>query len=151
MQKNSRVTRVTGNGTWEGKFGLMYKFEIEMENGDIGENLSKSQECKFKEGQETDYEFIDHEKFPKIKPVSNFQPRGNYSNNNPDVQNKIRWAQSINLANLQLCHGLIKEDDFDNKAIEMYEKLKKEPKEKLPFESNQNNLKETKEWDKAPF
>ena len=42
MQKNSTVTRVTGNGTWEGKFGLMYKFEIEMDNGDIGENLSKT-------------------------------------------------------------------------------------------------------------
>ena len=40
--KKSIVTRVTGNGTWEGNYGLMYKFEIEMENGDIGENLSKS-------------------------------------------------------------------------------------------------------------
>ena len=36
--KKSTVTRVAGNGTWEGKYGLMYKFEVEMENGDIGEN-----------------------------------------------------------------------------------------------------------------
>ena len=31
MQKNSIVKNVQGNGTWEGKFGLMYKYEVEME------------------------------------------------------------------------------------------------------------------------
>ena len=129
MQKNSTVTRVTGNGTWEGKFGLMYKFEIEMENGDIGENLSKTEECRFKEGQQTDYEFIDGE-WPKIKPVNTFQPKSN----NSDVQKDIRWAQSVNLANLQLCHGLIDEDQFDAKAIEMWKKLENGKPEKLPFE-----------------
>tara|TARA_R100000742_G_C4260180_1_gene77995 strand:+ start:148 stop:603 length:456 start_codon:yes stop_codon:yes gene_type:complete len=148
--KKSIVTRVTANGTWEGKFGLMYKFEIEMENGDVGENLSKAEICKFKEGQEAEYEFIDGD-WPKIKTVSNFQPRGNYSNNNADVQNKIRWGQSINLANLQFCHGLITESEFDDKANEMYEKLKKVPKDNLPFDTSQSDFKESKEWDKAPF
>jgi len=128
MQKNSKVIRVTGNGTWEGNYGLMYKFEIEMENGDIGENLSKTSECKFKEGQETEYQFIDGQ-FPKIKPVNNFQPRSN----NSDVQDNIRYAQSLNIANLQFCHGKITEDQIDDKAIEFYNKLKKGPQEKLPF------------------
>jgi hypothetical protein len=128
MVKNSRVKRVTGNGTWEGKFGLMYKFEIEMENGDIGENLSKTSECKFKEGQETEYQFIEGD-WPKIKPVSNFQPR---SNNN-DVQENIRWAQSLNIANLQYCHGKINIDQIEQVAIEWYEKLKSGKPEVLPF------------------
>lgn len=129
MSKKSKVVAVRGNGTWEGKFGLMYKFEVEMENGDIGENLSKTSECKFKEGQETDYEFVDGQ-FPKIKPVNNFQPRGG---GNPDVQDNIRFAQGLNIANLQFCHGKISADQIDEKAYEMYQKLKKGPQEKLPF------------------
>ncbi len=128
MQKNSRVTRVTGNGTWDGNYGLMYKFEIEMENGDIGENLSKTPECRFKEGQVTDYEFTDGQ-FPRIKPVNNFQPKAN----NSDVQDNIRFAQGLNIANLQFCHGKITEDKIDDVAFEMYEKLKKGPQAKLPF------------------
>ena len=128
MQKNSTVTRVTGNGTWEGKFGLMYKFEIEMENGDIGENLSKTSECRFKEGQQTDYEFIDGQ-FPKIKPINTFQPKAN----NSDVQDNIRFAQGLNIANLQYCHGLITEDQIDEVANRYYEKLKNGPQVSLPF------------------
>ena len=130
--KNSKVVKVTGNGTWEGQYGLMYKFEIEMENGDIGENLSKTSECKFKEGDQTDYEFVDGQ-FPKIKPVNNFQPRANYSSSGSDVQENIRWAQSINLANLQYCHDKISKEQFEDKAIEMYEKLRKGKPENLPF------------------
>ena len=54
----------------------MYKHEIAFENGDAGEYSSKSAEQnKFVEGQEAEYEFIDG-KFPKVKPVSNFQQGG---------------------------------------------------------------------------
>ena len=42
--KNSKVTSVQSNGTWEGKYGMMYKFEIGFENGDVGEYSSKNQE-----------------------------------------------------------------------------------------------------------
>ncbi len=69
MIKKSKVTNVQANGTWEGKFGLMYKFEVEMENGDTGEYSSKSKDQdKFVTGQEVDYEFIGGN-FPKVKPV----------------------------------------------------------------------------------
>ena len=69
MNKKSKVTNVQPNGTWEGKFGMMYKFEVSFENGDTGEYSSKSQEQnKFIVGNDTDYEFIDG-KFPKVKPV----------------------------------------------------------------------------------
>jgi len=133
MTKKSKVVRVAGNGTWEGKYGLMYKFEVEMENGDIGEYSSKSKDQnKFVEGQETEYEFLDGQ-FPKIKPINNFQPRANYSSAGSDVQDNIRFAQGLNIANLQYCHGLITEDKIDDKAMEMYEKLKKGPQVSLPF------------------
>jgi len=128
--KKSTVIRVAGNGTWEGKYGLMYKFEVEMENGDIGENLSKTSECRFKEGQETEYEFVDGQ-FPKIKPVNTFQGGG--FKNNSDVQDNIRYAQSLNIANLQFCHGKINKEQIDEVSIEFYNKLKNGKPEILPF------------------
>ena len=76
MIKTSKVTGAQANGTWEGKYGIMYKHEIAFENGDSGEYSSKSaDQNKFVVGQETEYEFIDG-KFPKVKPVNNFQQGG---------------------------------------------------------------------------
>ena len=40
-QKKSTVTNVQSNGTWDGQYGLMHKFEVSFENGDVGEYLSK--------------------------------------------------------------------------------------------------------------
>ena len=69
MIKKSKVTSAQPNGTWEGKFGLMYKSEISFENGDAGEYSSKTREQdKFVVGKETEYEFIGGN-FPKVKPV----------------------------------------------------------------------------------
>ena len=134
MNKKSKVTRVTGNGTWEGNYGLMYKFEVEMENGDIGEYMTKSEtQNKFIEGTETDYTFIDGN-FPKIKPINNFQPSSGGFKGNTDVrENNIRWAQSLNIANLQLCHKLITEEQIEDVAVEWYNRLKNGKTEKLPF------------------
>ena len=69
MIKKSKVKSVQANGTWEGKFGMMYKFEVAFDNGDVGEYSSKSKEqTKFVIDQEMEYEFIDGH-FPKVKPV----------------------------------------------------------------------------------
>tara|TARA_R110001599_G_scaffold153803_1_gene339405 strand:+ start:2431 stop:2859 length:429 start_codon:yes stop_codon:yes gene_type:complete len=69
MIKKSKVKSVQANGTWEGKFGMMYKFEVEFENEDSGEYSSKTQDqTKFVIGQEMEYEYIDGH-FPKVKPV----------------------------------------------------------------------------------
>lgn len=74
MIKKSVVKQAQANGTWEGKFGLMYKHEITFDNGDAGEYSSKEQnQTKFVVGQETEYEFTDG-KYPKVKPVNNWQP-----------------------------------------------------------------------------
>ncbi len=74
MIKKSVVKQAQANGTWEGKFGTMFKHEIAFENGDSGEYSSKDQnQTKFVVGQETEYEFIDG-KYPKVKPINNWQP-----------------------------------------------------------------------------
>mgnify|MGYP003134200550 CR=1 FL=1 len=78
MIKKSKVTNVQANGTWEGKFGMMYKFEVSFENDDTGEYSSKSKEQdKFVVGQEMEYEYIDG-RFPKVKPV---YAKPDFSNN----------------------------------------------------------------------
>ena len=78
MIKKSVVKQAQANGTWEGKYGVMYKHEIAFENGDSGEYSSKEQnQTKFVVGQETEYEYIDG-KYPKVKPVNTFQ-QGNFS------------------------------------------------------------------------
>tara|TARA_R110002020_G_scaffold144707_2_gene317798 strand:- start:261 stop:683 length:423 start_codon:yes stop_codon:yes gene_type:complete len=79
VNKTSKVISVQANGTWEGKYGVMYKHEVAFENGDAGEYSSKSaDQNKFIEGKETEYEFIDG-KFPKVKPINNFQQGGSFS------------------------------------------------------------------------
>ena len=67
--KTSKVVAVTPNGTWDGSYGTMYKFEIVFQNGDVGEYSSKSKDQnKFEVGAEKEYEYTGG-KFPKVKPV----------------------------------------------------------------------------------
>ena len=90
--KNSIVKSIQPNGTWEGKYGLMYKFEIGFENGDVGEYSSKNKDQdKFNIGSKTDYEYIDG-KFPKVKPVYMKPDSFNQSSPKQDVNNSIARA-----------------------------------------------------------
>lgn len=83
--KRSKVTNVQPNGTWEGQYGLMYKFEVTMENGDVGGYMSKSQDqTKFVVGQEVDYNYTGGQ-YPKIKPASNFD-----QNKTPQKDGKVQ-------------------------------------------------------------
>lgn len=66
--KKSKVMSVTPNGTWEGNYGVMFKFEIVFQNGDVGEYSSKNKDQnKFEVCTETEYEYFGG-KYPKIKP-----------------------------------------------------------------------------------
>ncbi|QDP56686.1 MAG: hypothetical protein Unbinned3205contig1001_21 [Prokaryotic dsDNA virus sp.] len=95
--KNSKVMSVQANGSWEGNYGVMYKFEIVFQNGDVGEYSSKSQaQNKFEQGAETEYEYHAGQ-FPKIKPHYS-KPQGGFSGGgtpaksfgkSDDVQTKI--------------------------------------------------------------
>tara|TARA_R110000851_G_scaffold164365_2_gene308597 strand:+ start:216 stop:677 length:462 start_codon:yes stop_codon:yes gene_type:complete len=92
--KKSKVIAVTPNGTWEGSYGVMYKFEVVFQNGDVGEYSGKNKDqSKFEVGTETEYEYMGG-KFPKVKPVY-AKPQasvgGGFSGGgkSDDVQNKI--------------------------------------------------------------
>ena len=103
--KTDKVKRVTPSGTWDGKFGLMYKFEVEFENGDCGEYSSKSQEqTKFVEGQSADYEFTAG-KFPKVKPYYALPTSNGMTYRKDDnVQNLIVRQSSLKAA-VDYCRG----------------------------------------------
>jgi len=101
--RKSVVKNLQANGTWEGKFGVMYKNAVEMENGDCGEYSSKSKDqTKFVIGQEVEYEYHAHDSFPKIKPHSTFVPGGNGRGVPPqmsgDIQDKIVKQTSMKCA-----------------------------------------------------
>lgn len=101
LLKTSKVKSVQANGTWDSKFGgTFYKFEVEMENGNVGEYSSKTKDQeKFVVGEEVQYEFEDG-KFPKIKPYYN---KDNYSftkggGENPDRQRLIIRQSTLKTA-----------------------------------------------------
>jgi hypothetical protein len=44
--KTSKITNVQSEGTWDSPNGLMYKWEVEFENGDHGQAMTKDKEHK---------------------------------------------------------------------------------------------------------
>ena len=75
MEKNDVVKSVQANGTFDFQGKTFYKYEVEMENGDVGEyNSVSANQSHFVEGAQVDYIYdTSKPKFPKIKPVYNFK------------------------------------------------------------------------------
>jgi hypothetical protein len=130
-QKKSVVKNVTPNGTWEGNYGLMYKFEVEFANGDIGEYLSKSEkQDKFIVGQETEYQFKGGQ-YPRVKPVSNFN--ASYSSSKSDTNLEIRFSVAFKAA-IELCAAdKIGLEEIMETTIGFDEFLDKKKNTSLPF------------------
>jgi len=86
MEKNDVVKSVQANGTFDFQGKTFYKYEVEMENGDVGEyNSISANQNNFVEGAQVDYIYdTSKPKFPKIKPIYNFKASpsrdGNYQN-----------------------------------------------------------------------
>lgn len=56
MENKNTIKKVTGNGTWNSPNGTMYKWEIEMENGDLGQAMTKAQDqTKWVVGKQVTY------------------------------------------------------------------------------------------------
>jgi len=98
MQKKGIVKNVQSTGTWDGKFGTMYKFEVTI-GDDTGEYSSKSKDqTKFVIGQEAEYTFTDGN-YPKIKPVFTQSFGGGFNKSeNPERQKMIVKQSSIKVA-----------------------------------------------------
>ncbi len=87
MEKTDVVKSVQSNGTFEFNGKTFYKYEVQMENGDVGDYNSISQDQNnFIAGKVVNYLYdVSKPKYPKIKPIYNFtgSPK-----NNGDYQNK---------------------------------------------------------------
>lgn len=123
MEKTSKVTNVAGIGTWEGQYGIMYKFEVSFDNGDCGQYMSKSQEqTKFKVGQEATYELtskeINGKTFYTIKPVQNQQTFGGKPSyqKDPETDKRITRMSVLKVASDLVINGEIKLHDLTKVA-----------------------------------
>lgn len=118
--KRSAVTNVTANGSFNGQYGTLYKFEVTFANGDSGEYASKSQDQqKFKVGQEVDYSISDRRVGDKIyyniKPVA--PPQGGFppKAKDPDTDKRITRMSVLKVAGDLVING-----DIELKEILAY-------------------------------
>jgi len=94
--KTAKITNIQGNGTWEGNYGLMYKYDIDLDNGDAGGILSKSQD-PYKVGDEINYTIEQKGKFTNIhiEKEKTFNPGHKYQEG-PERQRMIVRQSSLN-------------------------------------------------------
>lgn len=118
--KRSAVTNVTANGSFNGQYGTLYKFEVTFANGDSGEYASKSQDQqKFKVGDEVDYSISDRRVGDKIyyniKPVA--PPQGGFTPKakDPDTDKRITRMSVLKVAGDLVING-----DIELKEILAY-------------------------------
>lgn len=95
MEKSDVVKSVQRNGSFEfpkGSGKIFYKYEVEMENGDVGEYNSISEnQNNFVEGAQVDYlHDTSNPKFTKIKPVYNFKASPSRDGNFKNIQKAQR-------------------------------------------------------------
>lgn len=113
MEKSSKVTNVAANGTWNGQYGTMYKFEVSFENGDTGEYLSKAQDQnKFVVGQAAAYTITSREHggrtFYNVKPVQQMQQSFQPKAKDPETDKRITRMSVLKVAGDLCIHGEIK-------------------------------------------
>ena len=91
----SKIKTIQPNGTYEGRNGLMHKFEIELENGQGGEVSAKSED-RWKVGDEVEFEITPSKWGDKMKLTKpGFQQGGSQS---PEIQKRIDACWAIGLA-----------------------------------------------------
>jgi hypothetical protein len=71
--KTSKIKSIQQNGTWK----ELFKFEVEMENGDVGGCFAASQDPPFKVGDEKQYEYTQNGRYWNIKFAKEQRPAWN--------------------------------------------------------------------------
>lgn len=105
MEK-SVVKRVTGNGTFQSAYGLLYKWEIEMENGQIGYANTKAQnQSTWAVGKETYYTIEEKNGFKNFKHQQAPPETQNTTPSNPGFQ-KDPTTQRMIISQSSLGHAI---------------------------------------------
>lgn len=107
MEITSKVTQVVGNGTWKNQEGkTFYKWEVHMENGDIGGAMTAAQQQdKWVVGKETTYTKIVNGQYTNFKLVEK-KPE-------PKDQGVITMLSCISSA----CNAVAQSSNHNNTAI----------------------------------
>jgi hypothetical protein len=130
MEKTSKVTNVAGIGTWNGQYGVMYKFEVSFENGDSGQYMSKSQEqTKFKVGESAAYTIegkeFNGQTYYTVKPVMAQQPfqggGGKGYQKDPETEKRITRMSVLKVAGDLVINGQVKLHDL-TKVAQIFER-----------------------------
>jgi hypothetical protein len=130
MEKTSKVTNVAGIGTWNGQYGVMYKFEVSFENGDSGQYMSKSQEqTKFKVGESAAYTIegkeFNGQTYYTVKPVMAQQPfqggGGKPYQKDPETEKRITRMSVLKVAGDLVINGQVKLHDL-TKVAQIFER-----------------------------
>lgn len=91
----SKIKTIQPNGTWDSRNGLMYKFEVELEDGTSGEVSAKTQN-RWNIGDEVEYEVTPSKWGNRLKlDKVGFANKGAAGNRqSPDIQKRIdaSWA-----------------------------------------------------------
>jgi sortase (surface protein transpeptidase) len=132
METRSKVTQVTGNGTWNSQYGLLYKFEVHFENGEYGTYMSKSlEQNKFVVGQEATYtrdskQATGGAMYYTIKPVQpqqqSFGGGKPAYQKDPETEKRIARMSVLKVAGDLVVNGVVKIHDLTKVAsfLEQY-------------------------------
>ncbi len=94
------IKTIQANGTWEGKFGVMYQFEVELEDSTVGEVNAKTETPPYAVGSTVWYEVKGETKYGKKLKITTSDPnqqqqsQSNFAPQGSDTQTKIEnsWA-----------------------------------------------------------
>ncbi len=133
------ITQIVPDGGYQGSNGYIYTFQMTIQSqqgthtGQIG---SKTQTYPIAIGQLINVEMTNTQHGPRFKKFNpqygqpqgsqpaQGQPQAAGGQNTPQPtdnrQDEIRWAQALNLANLQYCHDKIDEPAIAAKQEEFY-------------------------------
>ena len=89
----SKIKSIQANGTWESRNGLMYKFEVELEDGTSGEVSAKTED-RWKVGDEVEYTVTPSKWGDRLKLDKSGYNKGGGNKQDPDIQKRIdaSWA-----------------------------------------------------------
>ena len=82
--KTSKIKSIQNDGTWKD----LFKFEVQMENGDVGGAFAKTQIPSWKVGDEKSYEYEQKGKFWNIKFLADAKPAWNGGSSAPKSYGK---------------------------------------------------------------
>ena len=93
----SKIKTIQANGTYESQVGLLYKFNIELEDGSGGEVSAKTED-RWNVGDEVEYEITPTKWGDKMKLTKPGQNRSGGYKEDPEKTKRITASWAIALA-----------------------------------------------------